>query len=107
MKLVQDYKIISHGIYESQYFPGCGTAFTEFNDVATGIGDIEAEAFDDALDDLAQLGWETDEITTDVEPDDETTVCVGSNCKFNTLDCSEAVECQDCELHYYVSIRVK
>jgi hypothetical protein len=69
-KLIEDYEIVDHGIENSQYFQGCGTSLTEFEQVATGIGDNPKEAIEDALDQLAQMGWDTDsniELTTEVE----------------------------------------
>ncbi len=46
-------EIINHGVMYSDYFQGCGLAFTDFTHVATGIGSSEREAFDSALDMLA------------------------------------------------------
>ena len=62
MRTVKEYEIIDHGFKASSYFQGCGTAFTEFEDVATGIGDTAQEAFDDALDQLAAGGWDVSRI---------------------------------------------
>ena len=45
MKKITEFEIVSHGIDGEQYFPGCGVACTSFDDVATGIGDTEQEAF--------------------------------------------------------------
>lgn len=61
------WEIIDHGIEHSQYFQGCGTTFTEFSDVATGIGDNPKEAMEDALEMLAQSGWDTDGIKNNLE----------------------------------------
>lgn len=60
MKPIESFEVINHGIDYPDYFQGCGVSCTEFEDVATGIGNTEAEAFDDALESLAQMGWETD-----------------------------------------------
>lgn len=46
---ITDYELIDHGIEWSDYFQGCGTAFTNYNHVVTGIGDNPAEAISDAL----------------------------------------------------------
>jgi hypothetical protein len=48
------WQVIDHGIEHSQYFQGCGTAFTEYDQCVTGIGAHFAEAYDDACDMLAQ-----------------------------------------------------
>jgi hypothetical protein len=50
---VTDFELIDHGIDGSQYFPGCGTSFTDFAHVATGCGDNPAEALDDLLEQVA------------------------------------------------------
>jgi hypothetical protein len=52
MKLT-DYEIVRHGVELPDYFQGCGVSFTRFEHVATGIGDMEKEAFDDALEQIA------------------------------------------------------
>lgn len=57
---ITEYDIITHGIYCPDYFPGCGTAFTGWDDVATGIGNSERAAAADALDQLAQADWDVD-----------------------------------------------
>lgn len=48
------YEIINHGWDNCQYFPGCGTAYTSFNHVVTGIGDNAKAAYEDALNMLYQ-----------------------------------------------------
>ena len=71
MKKLTSYEIVRHGVEWSDYFQGCGVSFTEFDEVSTGIGDTEKEAFDDAieqivnvfsLDDgsLARLEWDAE-----------------------------------------------
>jgi len=56
MKQIKDYEIVSHGFELSDYFQGCGVAFTKFSDVATGCGATELEAYNDALDQMAGIG---------------------------------------------------
>lgn len=58
MKHVTEYEVIDHGFDAEQHFQGCGIAYTEYEDVATGIGDNAQEAFDDALESLAQNDWD-------------------------------------------------
>lgn len=48
MKLIS-YEILDHGMAHSQYFQGCGTAFTNFTHVWTGAGNSSKEAYNDAL----------------------------------------------------------
>ena len=56
MRTITDFELVDHGIEHSQYFQGCGTAFTSFEHCATGIGDNPAEALDDLLEMVAQSG---------------------------------------------------
>lgn len=48
------FQVVDHGEDGSQYFPGCGIIGTDYEDVATGVGDTATEALDDALDSMAQ-----------------------------------------------------
>lgn len=57
---VHDYEIIDHGYMLPDYFEGCGVAFTAYVDVATGCGSNAKEAYLDALEQLAQQGWDVD-----------------------------------------------
>ena len=59
-KRIGEFELIDHGIEHSQYFQGCGVAFTRFANVATGIGDNPAEAIDDCLEQVAQAGFDTE-----------------------------------------------
>lgn len=97
MKKVESYQIICHGVENEQYFQGCGVCFSDFDDVATGIGNTEHEACEDALESLAQNGWDVSTIDNDC--DDKITV----------EDCVEVVEGEG-EIdgcYHYVSVRVK
>jgi hypothetical protein len=60
MKSIEKFEIINHGVDHEQYFSGCGCAFTEYTNVATGIGDSANEAAEDALEMLAQNEWDVD-----------------------------------------------
>lgn len=57
---IESFEIVDHGIENSQYFQGCGTAFTSFSHVATGIGSNFAEAIDDCLEMIANGGESVD-----------------------------------------------
>lgn len=71
-KIIGEYAITSHGIDSESYFPGFGVAFTKYDDVATGIGDTEREALDDALDQLVQQGYTLGpELTAELEKADD------------------------------------
>ena len=50
---ITDYEIIDHGIEWSDYFQGCGCSLTDYDSVATGIGDTPLVAIEDALEQLA------------------------------------------------------
>ena len=99
---VEDYEIIDHGVDHSQYFCGGGTSFTEYEDCATGVGHSEREALDDALECLAMADWDVSSIEHEVEQaSDEETVC--TDCEHT--DDEDA--CAECELHHFVSVRVR
>jgi len=46
---MKQFEIINHGIENSDYFQGCGTAFTPFKHCVTGIGMTTQEAYEDAI----------------------------------------------------------
>ena len=50
---VTDFEVIDHGIEHSQYFQGCGVAFSRYAHAVTGIGDDFREALDDCLNQIA------------------------------------------------------
>jgi hypothetical protein len=55
-KRILDHEVVDHGVEGEQYFQGCGVAYTDFDDVATGIGDTYNDALADALEGLATSG---------------------------------------------------
>jgi len=61
MKPIAEFEIVDHGIEHPDYFQGCGTSFTRFDDVATGIGECPADAIDDAIESLAE-NWNVDSL---------------------------------------------
>ncbi len=52
--IIKDFEVVDHGIDNSQYFQGCGVAFTRYYEVVTGCGQNFQEAIDDALESMAQ-----------------------------------------------------
>lgn len=44
-----DYEIVNHGYDHCQYFQGCGTYGTPFDEVFTGCADNAKEAYEDAV----------------------------------------------------------
>jgi hypothetical protein len=95
MRTIQEFEIVDHGIQHEQYFQGCGLAFTEYDDIATGIGSNPAEAFQDALEQLAMADWETDGMENRIGRE------IGRNC----LPVTPRTDVDEC--YYYASIRVK
>ena len=93
MKTVGKYEIEST-IDHSQYWQGAGLAFSDFEDIGTGIGNTEAEGAEDALEILAQNDWDTDSIDVS-EANTDTEACDGND------ECGE-----ECEHHWFVTIRV-
>lgn len=55
MKTFTNYEIIDHGIENSQYFQGCGTTYTDFGYVVTGIGGNSYDAIDNCLDQIENV----------------------------------------------------
>ena len=103
MKTIKDYEVIDHGFDAEQYFQGCGTAFTEFDDVATGIGETAAEALDDALENLAQGDWDVSSIPSRGHGFSRMTV-LGYLRRVGGLTREEI---ENTETHAYVSVRVR
>lgn len=98
---ITSYQILRHGVEHSQYFQGCGTSFTSFDNADTGIGDTEKEAFEDALECIAMSeSFEAGEIerleseNTEWDSRDVQTVLGASD-----------EDMEDSECHWHVSIR--
>ena len=104
-KRISSYELIDHGIDSCQYFPGCGVAHTAFDAIATGCGSNPAEAIDSALDDLAE-DYELDGFLELILRDNGwKSLPTEPNAHDDCPD--DANEHVECELYYYVSIRVK
>lgn len=58
-----EFAIIDHGRQHSDYFQGCGVCGTQFDNVATGVGNDAREALEDALEQIAS-NW--DDIDTEL-----------------------------------------
>jgi hypothetical protein len=93
---ITDYEVIDHGIENSSYFQGCGTAFTNFEFVVTGCGSNPAEAFDDAFEQMAQ--------THDVDTEELSKRILKDHHK-RTYPKRPAVKASEEDCYYYVSIR--
>lgn len=90
------YEIVDHGIHNEQYWQGCGVSGTRFTDVFTGIGAEAAEAYQDALDQVACNGWDADKLPEDPEL---------SNAKLPEGPDGDYLEGYE-DHWYYISIRV-
>ena len=93
---ITDYEIINHGYDHAQYFQGCGTAFTDFEDVSTGAGDNAKDAYEDAVEQLAMTGYNVDKMPTRPR---------GINKKDKIP--YELSKHEDSEIYFYVSIHVR
>ena len=92
---ITEFEILNHGLYHCAEFQGCGVAFTDYTDVATGIGDNAREAYDDALEQLACGGWDVSSLPTRPR---------GINAKDRV---PASVHREMVEAHIYVSVRVR
>lgn len=112
-KVVTRYEITDHGIEASDYFQGFSCP-REYDQCATGIGDNPHEALEDALEMLAQGGWETETVVNDlpdtpsVQDEQEANADAGyppcRNCdgegtiiENEGTEEEEGVECPDCD----------
>lgn len=103
MKTIHSYQVVYHGFENSQYFQGCGSGL--FENVVTGCGFSIHEAFNDALEMMAQ----TDNLNLDYieenekrkKPEDET---VYDFLKTHGELINDEIP-EDCEIYCYVSIR--
>ena len=100
---VGEFEVIDHGVEHAQYFQGCGCSYTRFDNVTTGCGNSAAEAFDDALDSIAQGGVDVGAI----EASEDGKLFTSEKAQSATVEAAHpgSNECEDCELYYYVSVR--
>lgn len=101
MKTIGEFELVDHGIEHEQSFQGCGVAFTDYEDIATGIGNDPAEAVDDALESLTQNDWDVDGM--------EKRILKQELPRKRKLPTKPRVKMKYGweDFHYYVSIRVK
>lgn len=106
-KKILEFEIVDHGVEHSDYFQGCGVAFTKFSDVATGIGDSLQEALEDAAEQLATAGFEISaELNSEIESADATDHSNRLPDVTQHTDCGEP-ECFAEGVYYFASIRIK
>ena len=94
------FEIVDHGIDHSQYFPGCGVAFTNFDYVVTGIGDNPAEAIDDCLEQIAMEGFDVEGMEARIIEQEGWDALPDYPSVSGEFGCDETGEA-----HYFVSIR--
>lgn len=104
-KMIADYQIVDHGIEWSDYFQGCGTAFTDYTDVATGCGEDYMSALEDALESLAQNDWDTESVKPEDHDDDSVSAWI-ERARGDNGDDGES-EYSGETPYYYVSVRVR
>jgi hypothetical protein len=109
MRKIRAFEIEAHGVEHAQFFQGAGLAFTNFDAIATGAGENAQEAYEDAADQLAMEGWDTNKL-----PSSESALrrrglhksdSVARVIRESGEDPNERPD--DCELYYYVTIRVR
>jgi len=103
MQKVSEYQLCDHGIDGAQYFSGCGISYTSFDYVSTGCGSNFAEAIDEALDGVAQDGFDSEALEEAIMLDEGLSKwpTVPNTDKYYTEENGEN------EMYYYVSIRWK
>lgn len=62
MKKAIAYEIVNHGYEHSQYFQGCGTAFTDYDICITGSGNNAKEAYEDAVEQCYGMDIDSDSL---------------------------------------------
>ena len=89
------YEIVNHGYEHAQYFQGCGTFGTTFNNVYTGCGNDAKEAYEQAAE---QVYMSYDVVSLPKRPR-------GINKKDRVP--AYLTKDEESEIYWYVSIRVK
>lgn len=99
-KRIGEFQLIDHGIEHSQYFQGCGIAFTGFANVVTGIGDNPAKAIDDCLEQIAMNGFDVEGMESRIIAQEGLKTLPISPSVCGEFGCEETGEA-----HYFISIR--
>lgn len=91
MKQIQDFEIINHGPEHEQYFQGCGVSFTKFDECYTGYGWNAKDAYEDALEGMAQADIDIDSMPK----------------RPKGIRRGDKVSAKSEDVYWYVSVRVK
>jgi hypothetical protein len=71
--LIKEFEVVSHGFEHSDYFQGYSAVGTNYRECVTGCGSNELEAFNDALDSIAQSDFNinVDQLEKDILKENE------------------------------------
>lgn len=98
----ENIQVVDHGIEHEQYFHGCGTSFTGYEHVVTGIGNDAREAIEDCLEQMAMACFNVDNL-------DEDQIIADENISDDSVSSLQSESSEDHEdyddHHYYISIR--
>lgn len=106
-KIVYDHSVSTHGVMLSCYWQGAGVSYTRWDDVGVGTGENAYEAMNDALDQLAQQGWDVGQIPNEFDensPDNVQNVVRDANPDLEP-DEDGTVDTEDS--YYYVTVYVQ
>ena len=106
-KRVEDYELLDHGIENPQYFQGCGTSLTQYDEVVTGIGDSPAEAIDNCLEKIAWAGFDAEELEKRILADEGWDAFPSTPSVSDELNAADEENDDECDMYYHVSIRWK
>ena len=96
-----EYEIINHGPEHSDYFQGCGTSFTDFDEVATGIGNNAKQAYEDAVEQLYTMDIDSASLDKIIP-----TRPKGIRAS-DKIPAAQAQAYEDISYYWHVSIRIK
>lgn len=109
-RMPQDAQVIDHGIDHAQYFQGHGLAHSDYIDTDTGAGETFYDAYQDALEQLAQQDWDVEAIDRIIKSKEPNLPREGQGPSAHEVFVKEnpdAPEDFDSELYYYVSVDVR
>jgi hypothetical protein len=106
MSTKPDFEIVDLGVDSPDYFQGFGVSFTDFEHCTYGIGDTAEEAYDDALESVAQC--EGTERIMALLPEscgiDDAVDHTGHDCAQSDEDDESLID-EACNMYYHIGIR--